>query len=151
MSKFKLFARYWLPVVLWGLVIFSASSDKASVQHSRIIEPFIRWLIPDISAAALDHIVFGARKCAHLTEFAIFTLVLWRAFRGTCWRDRPGWLGRVAWSAWGLAVAFAATDEWHQLYVPGRQGSVWDVLIDSIGGAGGLLVFWCFGRWRKKW
>ena len=32
-----------------------------------------------------------------------------------------------------MTVCYAATDEFHQLFVPGRAGMVTDVLIDSIG------------------
>ena len=37
-----------------------------------------------------------------------------------------------------LAAAFACTDEWHQLSVPGRDGNLRDVLIDSAGAVAGV-------------
>lgn len=152
MSKLKSFAKYWLPLILWAAVIFSASGDKKSVHHSsRIIEPFVRWLIPNISEEAVKTTVFVVRKGAHVTEFAILAMLLWRTFRGTFGKEQTGWSRRIAFSAWLVATLFAVTDEWHQVYVPGRQGSGWDVLIDSIGAAWGLFALWLIGRWRKKW
>jgi VanZ family protein len=151
-AKLKLFAKYWLPVVLWAAVIFSASGDKKSVQRSsRLIEPFVRWLLPDISEEGVQTTVFVVRKCAHVTEFAILALLLRWALRRTLWQAQAGWVPRAAGSAWLGAVLFAVTDEWHQVYVPGRQGSVWDVVIDSVGAAGGLFALWLLGRWQKKW
>ena len=41
---------------------------------------------------------------------------------------------------WCIASAYAATDEIHQLFVPGRSGQVSDVLLDSAGVLAGLLV-----------
>lgn len=150
MSKLKVFAKYWLPVVLWATLIFSVSGDQKSMQHSsRLIEPLVRWLIPDISAEAVRTTVLVVRKGAHVTEFAIFALLLWWAFRGSS--GKAGWSRQTAWRAGAIAVLFAVTDEWHQMYVPGRQGSAWDVLIDSIGAVGGLFALWVIGRWRKMW
>ena len=36
-------------------------------------------------------------------------------------------------AAWGWATIYACTDEIHQLFVPGRGGSIIDVLNDSMG------------------
>ncbi|MFN7141901.1 MAG: VanZ family protein, partial [Limisphaerales bacterium] len=46
---------------------------------------------------------------------------------------------------------YAVTDELHQAFEPTRQGSVIDVLIDTVGAALGILVIWAIGRWRKRW
>ena len=137
-----------LPVLLWATIIVSASGDKKSVHHSsRIIEPIVRWLFPDVSDETVRTVVFVARKWAHLTEYALLATLLWRALRGA----RTGWTRRQAVIAWLGATGFAMTDEFHQAFVPGRQGSPWDVLIDSVGAAGGLLMLWSLGRWRKWW
>lgn len=50
-------------------------------------------------------------------------------------RRHTYWLG-----PWLIAVCYAATDETHQLFVPGRSGQVRDVLIDSVGAAIGVLL-----------
>jgi VanZ family protein len=148
-SKLKSFAKYWLPVVIWMAVIFSASGDTKSAQRSsRLIEPFIRWFFPDLSPDQVWPIVQVVRKCAHLTEYAILALLLWRALRA---KAQPGWSWRMAGHAWVGVVLYAITDEVHQCFVPTRMGSPWDVLLDSIGGAAGLLALWALGRWRKWW
>ncbi len=152
MFKARIFLKYWLPVLLWMVVIFSASSDRQSFQHSsRLIEPFLRWLWPDISNTAVHSIIVLIRKGAHVSEYAILTLLVWRLFRSPA---VPG--GRL--SRWSdatrtlLVVAlYAASDEFHQLFVPSRQASVWDVMIDTSGGVLALLLLWVLGRWRKRW
>ena len=152
MLKLRVFAKYWLPVVIWAVIIFSASGDKRSVQHSsRISEPIVRWLIPDISDEAVRTTVLVVRKGAHVAEYSVLAMLLWRGLQGTIRKEQAGWSRRVAWGAWLGAAAFAVSDEFHQFYVPGRQGSAWDVLIDSIGAAVGLWALWLIGRWRKKW
>jgi VanZ family protein len=151
-SKFKVFAKYWLPVILWAALIFSVSGDKKSVHHSsRLIGPIVRWLIPEISDEALQQTVFVVRKGAHVTEYAVLAMLLWRALRGPNMAGASGWPKKIAMWAWTGAVLFAISDEIHQAYVPGRQGAVMDVFIDSIGAAVGLFSLWQLGRWRKKW
>lgn len=132
-------------------VIFSASSDRMSFQHSsRLIAPIVRWLFPHLSDHAVHGIVFIARKCAHLTEYAVLALLLWRALRKPPTPDTAPWL----WSKAGLVLAlvafYAATDEFHQAFVPSRDASVRDVLIDTLGGALALLGLWAVSRWRKR-
>ncbi|MGO8929209.1 MAG: VanZ family protein [Limisphaerales bacterium] len=144
--------KYWLPLLVWMVVIFSASSDRASFQRSsRIIGPVVRWLFPHLSDNAVHAVVVTARKCAHLTEFAVLALLLWRALHKSSRRTVPSWRWSEAGLALALAALYAASDEFHQTFVPSRQGSVWDVLLDTAGAAIGLLCLWAMGRWRKRW
>src|SRR5205085_6429061 len=82
------FVRYWMPTIVWMAVIFLGSTDMLSAAHtSGFLVPFLRWLDPQISLAALNAIQFGIRKLAHLTEYAILAALLWRALRGgTRWQ-----------------------------------------------------------------
>ncbi len=68
------------------------------------------------------------RKLAHAAEFAVLGFLLLRA------------LGREA-VALAVGIAYAASDELHQHFVPGRHGSVLDVLLDSVGVAAGVMAF----------
>lgn len=129
-------------------LIFSASGDKMSGQRtSRIIGPVLRWFKPDISEATIDKVQGLARKTAHVLEYAVLAVLLWRASR----KERATWSWQAAGYAFGLATLYAITDEFHQSLVPSRQGQVTDVLLDSFGAALGLLAVWWFGRWRKYW
>ena len=60
------------------------------------------------------------RKGAHFAEYAILGALLLRALR------REGF-------AVAAGVAYAATDELHQHFVPGRHGSPFDVALDAVG------------------
>ena len=71
------------------------------------------------------------RKCAHMAEFGVLAVLILRA------------CGSVPW-AFALAVAYAATDEVHQLFVRGRHGSPVDVAIDAVGLLVGLVA------WRRS-
>ena len=137
----------WVPAILIMLIIFNFSSKPAVVsgESSLMISDQIMRIYEKISdvhyneairmdkLSILDHYV---RKAAHVTEYAILaatvTLPLWL-------RKRKGF------RLWSLSVlitaGYAATDEIHQKFVPGRSGELKDVLIDSAGAALGAYVF----------
>jgi VanZ family protein len=108
-------------------------------------------LFPALSPEAVAELVFAIRKTAHVTEYALLGLLIWRAGRQPVRNDLRPWSWRQARLAWWLTVAYAGTDEFHQLFVPSREGRVADVGIDACGAAAGLLLLWLFGRWRKHW
>ena len=130
---------WWGLALCWMVIIFSASSDSNSMMHSsRIIDPFCRWLWPHITLEQLETAHTIGRKGAHMSEYALLALLLLRALsydRG----DARRWIS----SAWVLATAYAASDEFHQHFIPGRNGCITDVMIDSLGAALGLLAcYW---------
>ena len=132
-------------------IIFSASGDQRSFQHSsRIIGPLVRWLLPHLSEESVESIVFAVRKCAHLTEYAILGLLLWRALRKPIRNDLRPWAWQIAARVTLLVLLYAATDEFHQAFVPSRQASVLDVLLDTTGAICALLLLWAIRRWRKR-
>ena len=98
----------WAPVVAWAALIFALSS------------------IPHLSSGlgTWDYVL---RKCAHVTEYAIFGGLLLRA------------IGRAT-PAFAAGVLYAASDELHQHFVRGRHGAPLDVAIDAVGVAFGILA-----------
>ena len=68
------------------------------------------------------------RKLAHVAEYTLLGALLSRALRA----DLP---------ALAAGIAYAASDELHQHFVPGRRGAPLDVLIDSVGVAIGVLAW----------
>ena len=134
------------------LLIFGLSTNAGAPRNtSRIIGPIVRWLVPGISDEALGRVVLVVRKTAHVTEYAVLALLCWRARRKPVRGDTRPWRWPDAGFAFALAVLFAASDEWHQSFVPSREGAVRDVFIDSAGAGLGLLALWRLGRWRKQW
>ena len=145
-SKFRSFIKYWLPVLAWMALIFSGSGDsKSSTHSSRIIVPLMRWLYPHMAQEDLDLVVLLVRKCAHLAEYAVLAWLFWRAVRQPVKRDARPWSWRLAGGAILFVALYAASDEWHQSFVPTREGCVRDVLIDTLGAMLGMALLW--GCW----
>jgi VanZ family protein len=139
--------RSWLPAILWAGVISSLSTDTFSAEHtSLIIVPVLRWLLPHASAATIEMLHGLIRKSAHFTEYFIFSLLLVRALRG----PKDGW--RWRWAIWAVAIAagYAASDEFHQSFVPSRTASPWDALLDTVGAMAAQVFLWLWYLQREK-
>jgi VanZ family protein len=146
------FLKFWLPVLAWMAVIFFASGDQMSSQHtSRFLGPLIHRLFPALSDTAIAEIVFTLRKTAHVTEYAVLALLLWRACRKPVPRDARPWKWSLARLALLASALYAATDELHQCFVPNREARISDVALDTAGAACALLLLWLIGRWRRYW
>jgi len=145
----RLFLKYWVPLLIWLGVIFAGSTSVMSAEHtSRYIVPFLLWLKPGMSPKAIWTILVVIRKCAHVIEYTVLALLLWRALRSVpTLRTRSF----VVFCAVLLGCAFfAASDEFHQTFVKGRTPSVRDVLLDVGGAFLGLLIGATFARRHPK-
>ena len=135
----KSFVKYWLPLMAWLAVIFFASTDLMSAEHtSRFIVPFLHWLNPNISPDTVTSIHFIVRKCAHVGEYAILALLLFRA--AICMTNLKWSMSMLCVTIWSICLFVAATDEFHQRFVRSRGPSIRDILIDSGGAIFGLLI-----------
>ena len=141
----RLFLRYWLPLLIWLGVIFLGSTDMLSAEHmSRFMVPFLLWLKPGMSPDRIVFVLIVMRKSAHVSEYAILAILLWRALRSnpTVRLKTPMLVGTVLFAC----AVFAASDEFHQSFVKSRTPSVRDVLLDTAGAALGLLICTSFAH-----
>ena len=137
--------RRYAPLVLWMAVIFFASTGKFSASNTvLLIQPFLRWLFPQISDERIALFHFLVRKAGHFTEYAILGLLAVRAFIVSSHLSlRRHWFL----AAFILVAVYALTDEYHQSFVPTRTASVYDSFIDIAGGLTALvLAMWRRGR-----
>ena len=145
----KSLLKYWLPVLGWLVVTFIGSTNVLSVENtSRFIVPVLHWLKPGMTQETTWGIIVVMRHCAHVIEYAILALLMWRAFRwGTSMSMRMSTLCGIVLLACAL---FAASDEFHQTFVKSRNPSVRDVLLDVAGASLGLLIAASFANRRPK-
>ena len=127
-------------------IIFAGSTDLMSAEHtSRIIGPLLRWFVPTISPPTLIRVEFFLRKAAHVSEYAVLAVLLYRAFVHTVFQSRRALsAGLVLLSC----AAYAASDEFHQSFVPSRTASLRDVMIDLCGATLAVLLYWSIATRR---
>lgn len=130
--------------VVWMAVIFSFSAkpaDESESQSLRAGKIVCSIFVPGYDNMSEQEQIFMAesidypvRKAAHATEYAILAgLMLGIAVTLSInWKH----LFEVVF----VAVVYASTDEFHQLFVPGRSGRFIDVLIDGTGALIGVLI-----------
>jgi VanZ family protein len=113
--------RWWLwgPVVLYMAAIFALSS---------MAEPPAPPGIGD--------------KTQHFAAYAGLGVVTLRATSGGA---VTGLRAGAAVAAWGIAVLYGASDEFHQSFVPGRSADLLDLRADALGAAAAIGVAWLSG------
>lgn len=133
----KTISRY-LPLIAWmAFISFASTGNFSAGNTSRIIGPLVLWLFPDTTPETMLAIHGVTRKIAHLAEYALLGILAARAFRGS-----PREALRKRWFLVSLAlvIVYALVDEYHQSFVPSRTGTIYDSLIDIVGGFAALVI-----------
>ncbi len=153
-----------IPALAWMGLIFYMSAQPAEVSGdlsgsiSHMVVQFVNSIFfCDWSEAKIlllaEQWDYPIRKLAHMTEFGILALLYLRAL---CMRmlysqkrnvsENNSELNNLYLVAFGATVLYAATDELHQIFVPGRAGLITDILIDSLGALLALLAWSVLAR-----
>lgn len=109
----KKWALYWLPPIVWMMIIFAFSS------HHKI----------QVSEVYILNFLFF--KSLHVIEYAILYFLLFRAFNSLTKSSFTK--SDVFLFSFLLAILYAVSDEIHQTFIPSRDGRLRDVFIDTIG------------------
>ncbi|HVG25703.1 MAG TPA: VanZ family protein [Thermoanaerobaculia bacterium] len=110
----------WLPVVLWAAIILSAANDRFSDKQTEgWLERHFGRLPPEVNTLM--------RKGAHVGEYAILSLLAWRARRTLA-------------TPLLVCLLVASADETLQAMTPTRTGTPKDVMLDMCGAVGALIV-----------
>lgn len=131
----------WITVTLWMMLIFVLSSQpavqseelsigisKANIEAIKRIEPEAKFSIEKYDDMLRDN--------AHFFIYLMLGILVINALK------RNGISGySCVLFALIICILYAASDEIHQFFVPGRSAQVKDVLIDSIGASAGVLVY----------
>lgn len=120
LSSFRIFLRYWLPLIAYCLCIFIQSS---------MAEPVKLPSIPQID------------KLLHCGGYSLLGVLFYRAYRSR-WPKASGWT--MANSSLLSGSFYGMTDEIHQYFVPGRSADPWDWLADTVGVMLGVLAYHAF-------
>lgn len=106
-QKYSNIFKNWILVIIWAGIIFYLSS------------------LPNLNSG-LDQ-DFILRKSAHIFEYFVLTLLLYRAIARNINKKTAILMAVLA------SLLYAVSDEYHQTFVFGRSGDPVDVLIDSAG------------------
>lgn len=143
-KKFILkFIIAWIPALCIMALIFSFSAKEAkssasasssiTVKVVSVIEKITGNNIPDDSRT-YGNIHWFVRKTAHFLEYMALGASLIMPYSCLLYNKY-----NIAVLCEATSVFYAATDEFHQLFVPGRDGNIKDVCIDGMGALVGIV------------
>jgi VanZ family protein len=124
----------WLPMLAWMAWIFYLSDQPSLPRPGRRV---------GISDSLFDY-------SAHAATFGFLAILVWRAIKA--WPQiLPAWLtARPKLSAGIIAALYAASDEIHQRFVPGRWAKFSDWAVDVVGIVAALLLIHLWELWRSS-
>lgn len=141
--------------ILYCLIFsFSAQNSEESGSLSRLISEKCVGFWGALSGAdwsgariaeLAEYFEHPVRKLAHFAEYACMGVLVYSLWSQWLRRGRALYLLTVGW-----VFLSAALDEFHQYFVPGRYASFADVLLDTSGGAFGMLFCLCIGALYQK-
>jgi len=140
--KNKKLVLAWILLVLWMAFIFYMSSCNGNVSSDQ--SGTIAYVLHNIlSINYSDKLIFIIRKCAHVSEFFILGILVINLVSKYN-------VKHIYLISFIICVLYSSSDEFHQLFVPGRSGQVADIFIDLIGVVLGLLLVFLIRCFRKE-
>ena len=134
--KNKRVVIYWILLIIWMIGIAIMSNQPASISDSQsggVIEILSRIGI-DMNNIFGQFANFIVRKCAHFLEYMILALLVSNVLK-LYFNMKQVFMITII-----FVFVFACSDEIHQLFVPGREGAIRDVIIDTCGGITLVLI-----------
>jgi VanZ family protein len=152
-------------------IIAVESTDHFSNAHTReMLRSLLAWFSIHPSLRAINKANLALRKCGHVVGYGLLSFLFFRACRGTFralagyydWRTsrvtrlpRPHafhFLWRLPWALLAMAITglTATADELHQMTIPSRTGTWWDVLLDSCAGLLAQILIFCFAARNSR-
>lgn len=117
MERYRKILKFWLPPIVWAGLIFFFSS------------------LPSVKTVEIYWQDFLIKKTGHMIEYGILAVLLYRAFKNSDIAKSEALFFSLL-----ITVLYAATDEIHQSFTPGRESTVRDVVFDIIGGSLALYL-----------
>ena len=131
--------RWWVMVAAVCAAIFMFSQDAHSTQHSDAVLGLMLSTWGRFGAALVAKLSTPFCKFAHVVVYSCLGASTYLAF--SHWGSRHG--QAVSIKAWMFCVLFSISDEIHQSFIPSRDPSLHDVLLDSTAA---LLVILLMAR-----
>ena len=139
---------WWLATLAWAALIFHLSTPAFGAHRSLpLLARLLEFFDVSVSPTTLGVLNSFIRTLAHLTEYSIFALLLYRSCLG---RSPWGWHSRLAFWCIVVAALYSVTDEYHQSFTPTRGASAFDCVLDTTGAAVGILLAYLAVRFSSR-
>ncbi|MBU5676536.1 VanZ family protein [Alkaliphilus sp. MSJ-5] len=131
----------WTALIFWLVLIFYLSaqpvhqSNGLSKKVTEVIIEKVEIIAPysNFNISRMNHLV---RKNAHFFAYLILGILVMNVLRRSGMKINKGVILSLS-----FCILYAMSDEFHQLFVPGRGAQVKDVLLDSAGAVVGIGIY----------
>lgn len=118
----------WLPVIIWAFIIFNLSNQRLSAVSPEYWKDF------------------AFKKGAHIFFYSILSVLFYRALSGEGLKRKSSAYGAVF-----LSFLYGTSDEIHQSFIPGRESTLRDIVIDTIGASiSAFLLYYLLPKLPNK-
>lgn len=138
---------YTVSTILWMIVIFvfsAKTSQESGEQSQGLSEMILRFFINNPSENVINTFETIIRKIGHLSEYAILGILAYNTLSAYNVKTKKLMI------LISFCFLYAVSDEIHQIFVPGRAGRWYDVLIDTIGAYLGYIICILFSKIKLK-
>ncbi len=136
----------WLMLVAWMGFIFIMSNTNGtrSSEQSQWVVDVLRFLGINLESFLAELATLIVRKLAHFTEYLILYFLFYKVIYMYFGKGKALLISLM------FVFLFSCTDEFHQLFIPGRDGNFKDILIDTSGGMFGLIIICIINKIRDS-
>ena len=131
-------------IITWMIIIFTFSAMNSNNSNSKslglikgVVSTTTKILHINVTDKQINKIAttlnYPVRKCAHVTVYLVLGILLMNLLYNS---DHK----KIIYIIIAILFAYASTDEFHQSFT-GRTSSLRDVVIDTLGGCLGIIIY----------
>ena len=122
--------KYFIPSIIMMICIFVFSAQTGN-ESSGLSDGILLWIQNTFHVTIPSLLI---RKAAHMSEYAFLMFTFIYAFKNNN-------VKHYILYAFVYTCLYACSDEFHQLFVENRSGSIIDVCIDSLGAIIATIIY----------
>lgn len=144
-NKKKIIVYGILMLLIMFFIYYMSAKDatESTTISNGFADTFIGKVLSVFPSITGEGIFYDIRKYGHISEYALLGV-----FSTLFFLELKIWLPYV--ESIALCFLYACSDEFHQLFVPGRSGKFSDVGFDSIGYMIGIIIIYLFVRHKNS-
>ncbi|OPJ56683.1 VanZ family protein [Clostridium oryzae] len=126
-------------MITWMIVIFAFSQQPGNMsnENNRFVVDIFKKINIDLNEQLGNMCDFVIRKLAHFTEYFLLYILSFRVLQDRRKNYKLNYIYALL-----IVFLYACTDEFHQLFILGREGKFRDVIIDTAGGTLAMMILY---------
>ena len=126
--------KYWIPaILLMGIIFYLSNLPEAQIPY--IIKPVVRFIYRILKSMKIPlHFFIDWLKVGHALGYILLGSAFYLVVEKLIKIKHPYLYALL------FSFLYACTDEFHQIFIPGRSPEIKDVLLDTASAGAALLI-----------